>query len=200
MQETTGDVGLIPGLGTSPGEGNGNPLRYPCLKSPMDRGAWSVTARGVAESDTTEGLSAAQIHLNASLICLCLTLSEASLLSLRAFSVHWFALFTAALHRSPHLCRLVPLMCNYVTYGVVKLQRIEILSEADCNGEGLPWLNTLEAVCPSSAAGCRSLTRVTQPPELQFCRLQRSFPFLFPGGCHWPQGTLPPCSYPVDKS
>ena len=75
-------------------------------------------------------------------------------------------------------------MCNYVTYDVVKLQRIEILSEADCNGEGLPWLKTLEAVCPSSTAGCRSLTRVTEPPELQFCRLQRSFPFLFPDGCH----------------
>ena len=35
-----GDLGLIPGLGASPGEGNGNPLQYPCLENPMDRGAW----------------------------------------------------------------------------------------------------------------------------------------------------------------
>ena len=37
-----GDVGLIPGLGRSPGEGNGNPLQYSCLENPMDRGAWWV--------------------------------------------------------------------------------------------------------------------------------------------------------------
>ena len=33
-----GDVGLIPGLGSSPGEGNGNPLQYSCLENSMDRG------------------------------------------------------------------------------------------------------------------------------------------------------------------
>ena len=37
-----GDVGLIPGLGRSPGEGNGNPLQYSCLENPMDRGAWQA--------------------------------------------------------------------------------------------------------------------------------------------------------------
>ena len=35
-----GDLGSIPGLGRSAGEGNGNPLQYYCLKNPMDRGAW----------------------------------------------------------------------------------------------------------------------------------------------------------------
>ena len=35
-----GDLGLIPGLGKSPGEGNGNPLQYYCLENPMDRQAW----------------------------------------------------------------------------------------------------------------------------------------------------------------
>ena len=35
-----GDPGSIPGLGRSPGEGNGNPLQYSCLENPMDRGAW----------------------------------------------------------------------------------------------------------------------------------------------------------------
>ena len=38
-----GDPGLIPGLGRSPGEGNGNPLQYSCLKNPMDRGlCWAI--------------------------------------------------------------------------------------------------------------------------------------------------------------
>ena len=36
------DAGLIPGLGRSPGEGNGNPLQYSCLENPIDRGAWTV--------------------------------------------------------------------------------------------------------------------------------------------------------------
>ena len=35
-----GDLGLIPGSGRFPGEGNGNPLQYSCLDNPMDRGAW----------------------------------------------------------------------------------------------------------------------------------------------------------------
>ena len=35
-----GDLGSVPGLGRSPGEGNGNPLKYSCLENPMDRGAW----------------------------------------------------------------------------------------------------------------------------------------------------------------
>ena len=48
----TGDVGSVPGLGRSPGGGNGNPLQYCCLGNPMDRGAWRTT--GVTESDMTE--------------------------------------------------------------------------------------------------------------------------------------------------
>ena len=50
-----GDPGSIPGLGRSPGEGNGNPLQYSCLENPMDRGAWQATVHGVAMSRT--GLS-----------------------------------------------------------------------------------------------------------------------------------------------
>ena len=47
-----GDLGLIPGLGRSFGEGNGNPLQYSCLENPMDRGAWHATIHAVAESRT----------------------------------------------------------------------------------------------------------------------------------------------------
>ena len=54
---TAGDVGLIPGLGRSPGGGNGNPLQYSCLENPMERGAWRATVRGCCkESETTERL------------------------------------------------------------------------------------------------------------------------------------------------
>ena len=47
-----GDVSSIPGLGRSPGEGNGIPLLYSCLRNPMDRGAWWATVQGVAKSLT----------------------------------------------------------------------------------------------------------------------------------------------------
>ena len=47
-----GDPGSIPGLGRSPGEGNGNPLQYSCLENPMDGGAWLATVHGVAKSRT----------------------------------------------------------------------------------------------------------------------------------------------------
>ena len=51
---SAGDLSSIPGLGRSPGEGNGNPLQYPCLENSMDRGVWQATVHGVTESDTTE--------------------------------------------------------------------------------------------------------------------------------------------------
>ena len=42
----SGDPDLIPGLGRSSGERNGNPLQYSCLQNPMDRGAWQSTVHG----------------------------------------------------------------------------------------------------------------------------------------------------------
>ena len=52
------DVGLISGLGRSPGEGNGNSLQYSCLGNPIDTGAWWAIVLGVAkESDMTWRLS-----------------------------------------------------------------------------------------------------------------------------------------------
>ena len=47
-----GDQGSIPGLGSSFGEGNGNPLQYSCLEDSMDREAWRAMVRGVTKSQT----------------------------------------------------------------------------------------------------------------------------------------------------
>ena len=59
-----GDLGLIPGLGRFPGEGNGNPLQYSCLENPMGGGAWCrLLSMGPKELGTTE-----QLHFHFSLI------------------------------------------------------------------------------------------------------------------------------------
>ena len=47
-----GDLGLIPGLGRSPGGGHGNPLQYSCLENPMDIGTWWATVYGVTKSQS----------------------------------------------------------------------------------------------------------------------------------------------------
>ena len=47
-----GDLGLIPGLGKSPGKGHGYLLQYSCLENAMDRGAWQATVHGVTKSWT----------------------------------------------------------------------------------------------------------------------------------------------------
>ena len=65
-----GYLGSIPGLGRTPGEGNGNPLQYPCLENPMDRGACCAIAHGVSKSWTqlkrqhacTHGLDHRPLH------------------------------------------------------------------------------------------------------------------------------------------
>ena len=62
----TGDAGLIPGWGRSPGEGNGNPTQYSCLGNSMDRGAWRATVHGVAKNWT---------RLSTTLVCSLLKLT-----------------------------------------------------------------------------------------------------------------------------
>ena len=57
LPASAGDTGSIPGLGRSPGEGNGNPHQYSCLENPMDRGTWQAIVQGVTNSDTAEQLS-----------------------------------------------------------------------------------------------------------------------------------------------
>ena len=47
-----GDLGSVPGLGRSPGEGNGSPLQYCYLENLMDRGAWQAAVHGIAKSRT----------------------------------------------------------------------------------------------------------------------------------------------------
>ena len=57
--------GSIPGLGRSPGEGNGHPFQYSCLENPMDRGAWGrLQSIGSVELDTTEQLKPASSVVN----------------------------------------------------------------------------------------------------------------------------------------
>ena len=55
-----GDLGSIPGSGTFPGEGNGNPLQYPYLENSMGKGTWWARVYGIAESDTTKLLTLSQ--------------------------------------------------------------------------------------------------------------------------------------------
>ena len=47
---SAGELDLIPGSGRSPGEGNGDPLHYPCLENSIDRGAWRAIVHQVAKS------------------------------------------------------------------------------------------------------------------------------------------------------
>ena len=59
----SGDPGLIPGSGRSPGEGNGNPFQYYCQENPMDGGAWYTTGHGIAKSRTRLSNFTSSLHL-----------------------------------------------------------------------------------------------------------------------------------------
>ena len=69
LPANAGHVGLIPGLGGSPGEGNGNSLQYSCLGNPMDRGTWWATVHGVTkELDMTQHLNNNKIDSSVQLL------------------------------------------------------------------------------------------------------------------------------------
>ena len=57
-----GGLGSIPGWGSSPREGNGNPLQYSCLENSMDRGAWQATVHGLARVQHDLALSSFLSH------------------------------------------------------------------------------------------------------------------------------------------
>ena len=86
---SAGDLGSIPGLGKSPGEGNGNPLQYSCLENPMDGGAWWATVHGVAKSQTRLSDFTAQVQFmlwNMPSVLFC---SVKSLSRVRLFATPW---------------------------------------------------------------------------------------------------------------
>ena len=56
------DLCSIPGLGRSPGEGNGNPLQYSCLGNPMDRGGWRATVHRITKNQTQLKQLSTHVH------------------------------------------------------------------------------------------------------------------------------------------
>ena len=81
---SAGDLGLIPRLGRSPGEGNGNPLQYACLENPMDRGAWWAAVHGVAKS----GARLSEFHSSSLLSIFCSSNIILNLVFLFSFFPH----------------------------------------------------------------------------------------------------------------
>ena len=63
LRANAGDLGLIPELGRSPGEENGNPLQYSGLENPMDGGTWKATVHGVAKSRTLSDFIFTFLHI-----------------------------------------------------------------------------------------------------------------------------------------
>ena len=57
-----GELGSIPGLGSSPGGEHGNPLQYSCLENPMGRGAWQAAVNGIAKTLTLLSLDCKEIQ------------------------------------------------------------------------------------------------------------------------------------------
>ena len=84
-----GDLGSIPGLGRSPGEGNGNPLQYSCLENPMDGGAWWTTVHGVAKSQTLS-LSLYVFLIDLRIVCISFPRPLLDLYNIHMFSYLFF--------------------------------------------------------------------------------------------------------------
>ena len=92
LPANAGDMGLIPGWRRSPGEGHGNPLQYPCLGNPMNRGDWWATVHGVAKSWTRlKQLSMHRIPVDGEVAQLCPTLRSHVHGILQARILEWVA-------------------------------------------------------------------------------------------------------------
>ena len=89
------DASLIPGLGRSPGEGNGNPLQYSCLENPKDRGAWLATVQGDAKNCTDQSVLADTAHYTIQLTNI-EVYTRRSLKDTPAYNTHFYRL-----HLSP---------------------------------------------------------------------------------------------------
>ena len=90
---SAGDPGLIPGLGRSPGEGNGNPLQHSCLENPIDRGARSTTIHGVARvgHDLATKSASSPFHLAYVFrfsVCFCYFSSNFYQMQQKSFCIH----------------------------------------------------------------------------------------------------------------
>ena len=90
-----GDTDSIPGLGKSPGGGNGNPLQHSCLGYPMDRGAWTATVHGVTKSQTQLS-NWTHTHIHCSGVTWKTRTSE----------------FSRVFNQDCYLLSLIPLFCN----------------------------------------------------------------------------------------
>ena len=100
-----GDLGSIPGLGRSPGEGNGNPLQYSCLENPMDRGAWWATVHGIAKSRTRLSVFTS-LHFTS------------------VYSYHRFLISSASVRSLPFLSFIVPIFAlNIPLVSLIFLKR-----------------------------------------------------------------------------
>ena len=93
LPANAGDTGSIPGLGRSPGAGNGNPLQYSCLENPMDRGVWRAVIHRVTKSLTQlKGLST-HTHLN----LYCPLKADEFFLSFFTFACHFIFIFSSCI-------------------------------------------------------------------------------------------------------
>ena len=97
----TGDLGLIPGLGKSPGEGNGYPFQYSCLENPMDRQVWQATVHRVAKNWTRrQKFWVPQRHTQTKCVNQCETSGLHFLLFFKVISV----LYNVWSHAHRHAC------------------------------------------------------------------------------------------------
>ena len=111
-----GDVGLIPGSGRSPGEGNDDPLQYSCLGSPMDRGAWEATVYRVKKES-------AQLSNSAPTTCLLKNLETETIcsLKLRRCLIAIFICISLRLNLFTHVLTLgVSFSMNYLLTFLIK--------------------------------------------------------------------------------